>query len=58
MTIRYQPGGLHPGSGGTPFAFGPAALSLVDAREPVATLPRARADSLCGRRLDWVESLR
>jgi len=58
VTIRYETGGLHPGSGGRPFAFGPAALSLVDAREPVATLPRARAGSVCGQRLDWVEALR
>jgi hypothetical protein len=58
VTVRYEPGGRHPGSGGTPFAFGPAALSLVDAREPVERVPLARARSLCGRPLDWVEAVR
>jgi len=56
--ITYRPGGWHPGSGGKPYAFGPAALSMVDTREPVIHVARARAASLCGRRLDWVESLR
>ncbi len=58
VAVRYQPGGWHPGSGGTPFAFGPAALRLVDAREPVLHVAPAQADSLCGRQLDWVEALR
>ena len=39
VRIRYETGGWHPGSGGTPYAFGPAALSLVDAREPVIESP-------------------
>ena len=56
--IRYDTGGWRPGSGGTPFAFGPAALSMVDAREPVIHVAPARAASLCGERLDWVEALR
>jgi len=58
VTIRYDTGGWRPGSGGTPFAFGPAALSAVDAREPVIHVAPVRAGSLCGRRLDWVEALR
>ncbi|MFL5925067.1 MAG: hypothetical protein ACJ75Q_02635 [Gaiellaceae bacterium] len=58
VEIRYQPGGWRPGSGGKPFAFGPVVLSRVDPREPVARLPAARAPSLCGRTLDWVEALR
>ena len=56
--ITYQPGGWHPGSGGTPFAFGPGSLSMVDQRNPVIHVAPARADELCGRRLDWVEALR
>ena len=56
--VSYEPGGWHPGSGGTPFAFGPAALSMADQREPVIHVAPARADKLCGRRLDWVEALR
>jgi hypothetical protein len=56
--ITYRPGGWHPGSGGTPYAFGPAALSMVDDREPVIHVAPGRAASLCGKRLDWVEALR
>ena len=56
VRIRYETGGWHPGSGGTPYAFGPVALSRVDAREPVETAPSPQ--SLCGRRLDWVEAVR
>ena len=58
VTIRSQRGGWHPGSAATPFSYGPAALSAVDAREPVETVAPADARSLCGRRLDWVEALR
>jgi hypothetical protein len=58
VTIRYEPGGVHPGSGGTPYAFGPAALSLVDARQPVSRIQPAAAASICAQRLDWVEALR
>ncbi len=58
VTIRYDPGGWRPGSGGDPYAFGPVALSPGDAREPVSRISAARARTLCGRKLDWVESLR
>jgi hypothetical protein len=58
VTLRYERGGLAPGSGGLSYAFGPAALSLMDAREPVETVPAGRAHSLCAKRLDWVEALR
>jgi hypothetical protein len=56
VRIRYETGGWHPGSGGTPYSFGPVALSRVDAREPVETA--SSPQSLCGRRLDWVEAVR
>jgi hypothetical protein len=56
VRIRYETGGWRPGSGGTPYSFGPAALSLVDTREPVETT--SDPQSLCGRRLDWVEAVR
>ncbi len=56
VTIRATTGGWRPGSGGTPYSFGPAALSPVDSRDPVVTVRNPRA--LCGRRLDWVESVR
>ena len=58
VVIRYRPGGWRPGSGGKPYAFGPVALSPVDSREPVSHVSPARAESLCGRKLDWVEALR
>jgi hypothetical protein len=57
VEIRYRPGGWRPGSGGKPFSFGPVALSLVSPRDPVSRVPASRAQTLCGRRLDWVESL-
>jgi hypothetical protein len=56
VRIRYETGGWHPGSGGTPYSFGPVALSRVDAREPVETA--SSPQSLCGRRLDWIEAVR
>jgi len=58
VTIRSARGDWRPGSAGSPFSFGPAALSAVDSREPVETVAPADARSLCGRRLDWVEALR
>jgi hypothetical protein len=58
VTLRYDTGGWHPGSGGTPYAFGPAALSPADVRQPLETVSPARASSLCGRALDWVEAVR
>jgi hypothetical protein len=58
VRLSYRPGGWHPGSGGKPFAFGPAALSMVDRREAVIHVAPAQAASLCGRRLDWLEALR
>jgi hypothetical protein len=56
--LDYDTGGLAPGSGGTPFSFGPLVLSSVDEREPVETVPSGRARSLCDRRLDWIEAVR
>jgi len=58
VEIRYKPGGWRPGSGGKPFAFGPGALSLVSPREAVSRVPGSRAQTLCDRKLDWLESLR
>jgi hypothetical protein len=58
VTIRYETGGWHPGSGATPYSFGPAALSQKDVRETVVTVSPEQARSLCGRRLDWVEAIR
>jgi hypothetical protein len=58
VKMSYSTGGLHPGSGVRPYAFGPAYLTLENARDPFVTLPPPRARGLCGRRLDWIEALR
>ena len=58
IDLTYDTDGLHPGSGGPPFSFGPLALSREDARDRVQTIEPANARSLCGRRLDWVEAVR
>jgi len=58
VALRSVRGGWRPGSGARPYSFGPAALSAVDTREPVETVPSTDARSLCGRRLDWIEALR
>ena len=57
VAIDYHTGGWHPGSGGTPYAFGPAFLTPADTREPVRIVPVSAARSLCGKRLDWIEAL-
>ena len=58
VKMSYSTGGLHPGSGVKPFAFGPAYLTLENERDPFVTLPPGQARALCGRRLDWIEALR
>ena len=58
VELDYDTGGLAPGSGGTPYSFGPLVLSADDRREPVETVPSSRTQSLCGRRLDWIEAVR
>jgi len=57
VAIDYHTGGWHPGSGGTPSAFGPAFLTPADMREPVQIVPVSAARTLCGKRLDWIEAL-
>jgi hypothetical protein len=58
VDLTYDASGLHPGSGGPPFSFGPLTLSGEDARNPVQTISPSDARSLCGRRLDWIEAVR
>jgi hypothetical protein len=57
VALTYDTGGLHPGSGGPPFSFGPLTLSRQDARDPVLRVPTSQARSLCGQRLDWIEAV-
>jgi hypothetical protein len=56
VTLRYGGPDAHPGSGGLPFALGPVVLEPEGAVRMIS-VPAARAASLCGRRLDWVEAL-
>jgi hypothetical protein len=48
---------LHPGSGGDPLPLGPLVLGSGAADFPVTYVPAARARTLCGQTLDWVEAL-
>jgi hypothetical protein len=57
VVIDYGDAGLHPGSGGLPFPFGPLAVSRGTAERPLTYLRPSAARSLCGERLDWVEAL-
>jgi hypothetical protein len=56
VMLRYDTGGLRPGSGGRPFGLGPLVLSTATADLPVTYVLPADARSLCGKRLDWIEA--
>jgi hypothetical protein len=65
ITFSNATGGWRPGSApapaGGPYAaypIGPLVLSPADDRERVETIPPAKAASLCGRSLDWIEAVR
>jgi hypothetical protein len=58
--LRYEAGGLHPGSGGQGtrgFAMGPLVLAASAEESTVEYVPLSEASTLCGRRLDWVEAV-
>ena len=58
VVIAYEGQTLGPGSGGPPEPIGPLVLSSTqNADPPVRTVPVAQAQSLCGKRLDWLEIL-
>jgi hypothetical protein len=57
LVLRYGGPGLLPGSGGNQFGLGPVVLSRDPEDVPVASVPSARARTLCGRNLDWIEAL-
>jgi hypothetical protein len=55
VELRYESGGLAPGSGGVPpWSAGPLVLS-AGAGDRLDSIPAAGARSACGRSLDWVE---
>jgi hypothetical protein len=57
--VRLTYGGedLRPGSDGAPMPLGPLVLSTATADRPVEYLPPAKAGTLCGQRLDWIEAV-
>jgi hypothetical protein len=57
LTLSLTTGGWRPGSRGvSPFPLGPVAVA-PDVPVRLVSLPPARAASLCGRRLDWIEAV-
>jgi hypothetical protein len=57
FAIHYDGPDLHPGSGGPQFPMGPLVLGSTSADFPLTYVQPARARTLCGRNLDWVEAL-
>jgi hypothetical protein len=57
FALRYGGPDLHPGSGGPQFPMGPLVLGRTPADFPITYVPPAKARTLCGRNLDWIEAL-
>ena len=57
VTLAHDGQNLGPGGGGPPQPIGPVVLSPDDGEPPVRIVPTSDAESLCGRRLDWIEAL-
>jgi hypothetical protein len=58
ISLAYTNSSLAPGAGGNPFAIGPLIVSPATAADSrVEIVDGADADSLCGRSLDWIETL-
>jgi hypothetical protein len=57
LTLDYSGPDLRPGSGGAQFAFGPVALTRDTDDGPMLSVTPAKARTLCGKSLDWIESL-
>ena len=58
IRMIFEAGGWAPGSGQPPFGLGPLVISETTAdQRRVQYVTPARARSLCGRPLDWVEGL-
>jgi hypothetical protein len=58
VTIVRPPNNLTPGDGGTGRLLGPLMLVRDGASDEVAQIDSGRAQSLCGRSLDWLEIVR
>jgi hypothetical protein len=57
IVLRSSRQELRPGTGGPEYGSGPLVVSLTDPPREVTVLPSRDAGLLCGRTLDWVESL-
>jgi hypothetical protein len=57
IILDYSGPNLLPGSGGPQFPFGPLALSRDTDDGSVLSVAPAQARTLCGRNLDWIESI-
>jgi hypothetical protein len=61
LTLRYDGPDVHPGSAGpgTGFGLGPLVVGRTDAAGvPVTYIRPAKARTLCGKSLDWIEAIR
>ena len=59
LRVTFGKSDLRPGSGGTPpWGLGPFAVAEGTQDRPVTYVEPSRAQTLCGRSLDWVEALR
>jgi hypothetical protein len=61
LTLRYDGPDIHPGSAGpgTGFGLGPLIFGRADPADNQVTYVRpARARTLCGKSLDWIEAIR
>jgi hypothetical protein len=55
--LAYTSGGWRPGARGeSPFPYGPLVVAPDGAPRRIVVAPQ-RAHTLCGRRLDWIETL-
>jgi hypothetical protein len=57
LILDYSGPDLRPGSGGSQFAFGPVALTRDSDDGPMLSVAPAKAGTLCGKRLDWIEAV-
>jgi hypothetical protein len=57
LELRLEPDRFRPGASGPDYGSGPLVVALSEPPRAVAVLASAEATLLCGRRLDWVETL-
>ena len=57
LQLRYDGAGWRPGSRGTPFLVGPLTIGVPATASQLLRVPPAKAATLCGRPLDWIEAV-